>query len=242
MRPRRQSHLLAAVLVAAWVAIVVLPLVSQYGSERAAEKVRTDRVLARATRDVRDVLDLIGHGVAVDEVALDSSDEMFTAGYSRSDRRIAVNPGHGWEDGDLLFAMAHECVHALFHQVGVLPDGPETRDHVLVEETAAYVLGAHLAGEVITRRGGDGEAFAAKEISDYRARCDQESPENAMRAYLRDVEQRFRGGFDPAVWYQIATHYGSGELVDGVSAVYRRHDDPWDAVQEIADTYQLSYE
>lgn len=236
-----RNRILAATLVVLWVAVVALPLLQQYRTERSRLEVRDEQVLTRATRDVRAVLDLIGHGVTVEDVVLQSGDALFTAGYSREGRRIAVNPDHDWEDDDLLLGMAHECVHALFHQLGVLPERLPSRNHLLVEETAAYVLGAHLAGEVMTQRGGDGQDFAERQIREYRADCDQDSPDSAKRRYLQEVQQRLRGRFDPEIWYQIAVHYGSGELVDGVNAVYRKHDDPWPAAHEIADTYKLYY-
>ncbi len=241
MTAPRQNRILGGALVVLWIAVVALPLLHQYRSERSRREARGEQVFTRASRDVRAVLDLIGHGVTVEDVVLQPGNDLFTAGYSRKARSIAINPDHDWEDDDLLLGMAHECVHALFHQLGVLPERPPSRNHLLVEETAAYVLGAHLAGEVMTRRGEDGRAFAEREIHQYRALCDQESPDGAKRRYLREVEQRLQGRFDPDVWYQIAVHYGSGELVDGVNTVYRKHDDPWPAAHEIADTYKLYY-
>ena len=108
---------------------------------------------------------------------------------------------------------------------------------MVVEEVAAEVLGAHIAGRVMTLRGGDGEALTARLVREFRDACDMSVPGNLRRriwfyATRHDFEKRA-----PDLLYSIATHHGPVEMVDEMDEICREHRDPWEAAHVIADRF-----
>ena len=91
----------------------------------------------------------------------------FAAAYRVADRRVKVESGNEFGEETLLFVMGHECAHAMFFQGGFLEHNPDMASYQhLVHEVAADVLGALLAGRVVSRRGEDGAALTRNLIEE----------------------------------------------------------------------------
>ncbi len=134
---------------------------------------------------------------------------------------------------------AHECVHAIFDSEGLDADYG-TRDWAscqLVEETTAYVLGAHIAGAARTRQGGDGEALTSRLIHLYREACDWSSPKCQRRKLWEQAIAEGDESIDPWDAFQIEIHFGSVELVDAIDQICRDNPDPRVAARVVADRY-----
>lgn len=191
----------------------------------------------RAEDAVHRVLRAIGHNVTIDEVNVRSLEPMVTARYRSRDRRIEISSDQLFSKDELLETMGHECVHAIFDQSGLNYGGSRgTRAfRLLINETSAYVLGAHIAGIVRTREGGNGRALTEKLVRAYRASCDPTNPDS-MHQFIAASHGTDRE-LDPDRELQISFHFGSPELVDQIDVICREHPDPWDAAFTIAKTY-----
>ncbi len=84
-------------------------------------------------------------------------DDLYAACYTYSDSAVTFNSQHEFFEFELMDSAAHESVHAIIHQNGLRPYSTTHDDFfAMVDETAASVLGAHIAGEVWSRSGRDG--------------------------------------------------------------------------------------
>ena len=107
--------------------------------------------------DIKDLIAVIGHGVTVSSVESREYERNIAAAYFLAERRVIVESSNEFADDTLLYVMGHECAHAVFRQGGFLEDEPSIAPYqYLVSEVSADVLGAHLAGRVVTRRGRTG--------------------------------------------------------------------------------------
>ena len=203
------------------------------------EPPRDMRLAARAAMDVADILDVIGHGVSIREIEAPYVRDRWSASYRLKERKIRVDSSLHFTDDQLLVIMGHECVHALFHQLDLLDELTEEkfRHQYAIQETAATVLGAHLAGKVRSRRGGDGRALIEKCLCEEKAACSDYSDTRAIdrrrpfAAYLRHdgpwVTKAFR----------TAGFFGGEGLVDAMDEICRENPDPVVAARIIAERF-----
>jgi len=194
---------------------------------------------ARALSTLEDVLAVIGDDVSISTLEVQSMREGVLGSYLRSTRTVTITDRLTFADNDLLEIMAHEVVHAMFDQkdwhsyYGLRNQA----SYVLKEETAAYVLGAHIAGLAKTRRRGDGAALAEKLVSDYRSACDPMNPHSVHRWVSETHNTEASLSADRQM--SISVHFGSPKLVDEIDQICRNNPDPWDAALVIAETYLM---
>ena len=194
------------------------------------------RLAARAAMDIKDLVSVIGHGVTVSSVEARWFDEGFYAVYRLENRQVGVEAGAEFSDDALLFVMGHECAHALFRQHGFFEFAPDTASYQrLVREVAASVFGAHFAGRVRSRRGGEGNALTENLVEELRI---------ASRAYAiapREIKGRIQTGWDgevrtcSIVGDRLGRYYGAECLIDRIDRICREHPDPWEAARTIAE-------
>ena len=108
---------------------------------------------------------------------------------------------------------------------------------LLVEETTAYVLGAHIAGTARTRQGGDGEALTSRLIEFYRDACDWSSPKCKRRKLWEQAIAEGYESIDPWDAFSTEIHFGPVDLVDAIDQICREHPDPWKAAHVVAERY-----
>jgi len=201
------------------------------------ESVERDmRLEARAVRDIEEILDVIGHGVAIRNVSARWFDERWVAAYWR-DRKITIKAELMFTDDQMLYVMAHECVHALFLQRDLLEESPPILEYQkFVHETAASVIGAHIAGTVRTRRGGDGRALTERLLVRYRLVCDNFIPLDVIRDSVASADSVDSSPGRPKRAFRAGGYFGTRELIDVIDHICRQNPDPYEAAQVIATT------
>jgi len=238
--------------VALWLlvfALVGLPAAQQGLSKAewfAPEPAETGReilddpvLLEEFSTAVNDALIEIGHSVRVDRVLVAKMGFAYAA-YDRSGQTIFVNSELGSDKQDLQHLAAHECVHALFTQAGLDKYAYLDPDHALrVEETTASVLGAYIAGGVVTRRGGDGASVTVEIVKKYREDCDPKKPGSFHRQFRRMQDTMNIDRYPPWRVKSLEVHYWSPRMVDEIDAICQAHPDPWDAANAVAKRYRL---
>lgn len=234
--PRTGALLGLAILVGCWVRLVGLPpsvISTPY------ESPQDMRLAARAAMDVADVLDVIGHGISIRSIDTPYVRDRWSAKYTLKERKISVDSSLHFTDDQLLVIMGHECVHALFHQLDLLDELTEEkfRHQFAIQETAATVIGAHVAGKVRSRRGGDGRALIEKCICEEKAACSDYSDTRAIdrrrpfAAYLR------HDGPWVTMAFRTAGFFGGEGLVDAMDEICRENPDPVVAARIIAERF-----
>ena len=231
--------------IAAWCFLFVLVLLQfrvWEGLPEASGHIRTEQekwLQGRTEDAVKQALRVIGNGVVIDSVEARSLDSYIAATYTYRTRKITVTLDHTFSRDELLHTVAHECVHAIFHQKSLLVyhRSPHVEYYRLVEETAASVLGAYIAGRMRSRQGGNGMALTEKLLSEYRDACDVWSPTSEYRSIwdLQAAEGPY--AVSPEEELSVSIHYGSTELVDGIARICRSEPDPWAATHRIAKEY-----
>ncbi|MCK5448703.1 MAG: hypothetical protein KAJ43_11205, partial [Gemmatimonadetes bacterium] len=231
--------------IAAWcfLFVLVLPQLRVWeGPPEAPGHIRTEHEewLQDRTEDaVKQVLRVIGNGVVINEVDARSLGSYIAATYTYRTRKITVTSDHTFGKDEMLHTVAHECVHAIFHQAGLL--GYYSSAHVeyyrLVAETTADVLGAHIAGRVRSRQGGDGMALTEKLLSGHRDACDWSSPTSAYRRIWDRQAAAGQHAVSPEYELSVSIHFGSTELVDEIDRICRSAPDAWTAAHRIAEEY-----
>jgi hypothetical protein len=192
------------------------------------------RLTARATMDIKDLLAVIGHGVTVSSVEAREFDKGYAAAYFW-DRRVAVDARFEFAEETLLYVMGHECAHAMFRQGGFLAEdlSIERYQHH-VHEVAADVVGAHLAGRVVSRRGGDGLSLTNNLVEESRikSRFYAIGP-FAIKKHIRtEWDGNVRTSLGGVNW--TARRYGAEPLINEIDRICRDHEDLWEAVRAIA--------
>ena len=183
-------------------------------------------------------LRLIGHGVEVGDVRVRPLETWVAAWYITNSDEIEFNAGIPFTADEVLNTAAHETVHALFDQAGLNPysESPAWDTRLLVEETTAKVLSAHIVGQIRSRCGGDGEELTRRFVDQHRKRCSW-APQGYRRfvwlASIHDWPVRI----EPDVAYVIETHYGSVKRVDEIDQICRDNPDPWVAAHVIAERF-----
>jgi len=200
-----------------------------------AEPVQWDmRLTARATMDIKDLLAVVGHGVTVSSVKSREYDDGYAAAYFW-DRRVVVDARHEFGEETLLFVMGHECAHAMFLQGGFLEHNPDMASYQhLVHEVAADVLGAHLAGRVVSRRGEDGAALTRNLIEETQivGRRYPISPSAIKKNISTEWDGNVRTYVGNGYW--LDPNCGAEKLIDAVDQICREHKDLWEAARAIA--------
>lgn len=187
---------------------------------------------------VERALDLIGHGVRVDDVRVWPLEHFVLAQYIRHSNSIEFAAGVLVSAEEVELAAAHEAVHALFHQADLNPyaDSPVWDTRLLVEETAAEVLSAHIVGHIRARRGIDGEPLTRRCVGEYRLHCTW-SPGGRRRFVWLSTIHNWPSRPAPDSAVSIAVHFGSPERVDAMDRICRENPDPWVAAHVIAERY-----
>jgi len=199
-----------------------------------------NRCVERAARTaVNRSLAVIGHGVEVSEVEVKPIGEYAAAQYSGGFNSVTFSNEYFPSSDQILQTAAHECVHAIFDQARLSrwTSDPAWDCRLVVEEVAAEVLGAHIAGRVMTLRGGDGEALTRRLVRMFRNDCDLSAPGGWRRRiwfYATRFEPERRV---PDLLYMTAIHHGPVEMVDEMDRICLEHFDPWDAAHAIADRF-----
>lgn len=235
----RRNRVLVTILAVIVVLLVALPASRVRKLER-AEQARLEAQLPDTARAaVDDVLEQVGHGVEVTTIAFEHS-EYAVAWYIDNAKSITFNKSLEWSEPFLTIVAGHECVHALFFQARL--SGYNTSlEHKIVEETAAEVLGAHLAGRVFTSTGGNGERVTELLVERFRRLCAKNSPDSARRLYLTYLSREGMEAFHPVDVRLIQSHYGNERLVDEINEICVQFEDPFAAVQEISRKYKLFF-
>jgi len=220
----------AVVLLA--IAYTQLPALAR----RSEARRRTEDLRASVVATVGQVLDEVGHGVSVTSVRAQPLAHV-GATYSGGWRVITVNSALSWRDQDLLQAIGHECTHALFDQAG-LSHYSRSLSHQIVEESAAEVLGAHLAGRVWSRQGHDGEALTRSLVDSFASSCSggfmdprRRLADEIVHSMGRDVSNE--------EFQLILSHYGNDRMVREMDRLCRESADPWEAAHRIAAEFRL---
>jgi hypothetical protein len=237
--PRRQPGIAAWCLV---FVLVLVPLRVWEGLPEAPDDIRTEQEkwLQDRTEDaVEQALRVIGNGVVIDEVEARSLGSYIAATYAYRTRKISVSSDVSFSRDEMLHTVAHECVHAIFHQANLLGyySSPHVEYYRLVAETSAYVLGAHIAGRMRSRQGGDGLALTEKLVGEYRDACDWSSPTSEYRRIWDLQVAEGQDAVSPEYELSVSIHFGSMELVDGIERICRSEPDPWTAVHRISEEY-----
>jgi len=199
-----------------------------------------NRCVERAARTaVNRSLAVIGHGVKVSRVEVNPIRKYAAAVYSGGLESVTFSSDYFPNSDQILHTAAHECVHAIFDQARLnrWASDPAWDSRLVVEEVAAEVLGAHIAGRVMTLRGGDGEALTRRLVRKFRIDCDLSAP-GGWRRRIWLFASRFEPEWSsPELLYETAIHHGPVEMVDEMDRICREHFDPWVAAHAIADRF-----
>jgi hypothetical protein len=193
------------------------------------------RLAARATIDIADLLEVIGHGVTVSSVESREYNSEYAAAYYIEDRHVIVESALDFSDDTLLFLMGHECAHAMLVQSGFLKSDPGLAAYQdLAHEVAADVLGAHLAGRVVSRRGGDGASLTKYLIEETRivGRIRPTGPEAVRGHNSSGWDGKTRTYVGNGRW--LDPNYGSEKLINAIDRICRQNEDPWEAARTFA--------
>ena len=191
---------------------------------------------------VHKVLRVIEHGVTIREIGVRRLEPRVLACYWNGYHQIDISSEICFSKDELLSTVSHECVHAIFDQAHLERGCPRAKwpARQLIEETTAYVLGAHIAGIVRTREGGNGRALTEKLLSEYRSSCDPMDPESMHQKVA--AKHGTDDEYPPDLEMSISIHFGSPELVDRIDAICRANPDPWEAARAVAEIYFMSEE
>jgi len=199
-----------------------------------------DEMEDRAQRTAASVLDIIGRRVVIDAVKVGERGPEIAATYRPKTRTITISPiVSSYSEEEFLALVSHEMVHAMFHQMdwGSTQGSANWRSFLLPGETAAEVLGAHIAGMVRSRHGGDGRYLTDLLIRRHRNLCDTQSPASFYQQFARARDKFGLNAVDDEWEYVVFTHVGSVKTVDDMDRICRENPDPWEAVREIGQKY-----
>jgi len=195
----------------------------------------------KGAKTIRTALAEIGPSVRIPTIRAQSI-EMNTLGtYAIRTGKITFNSNIEYHPLQLLDTAAHECVHGIFVQNNLTPKSFTNDDYLtLVNEVAAYVLGAHITGAVVSRDGSDGSIATEIFFQRYRGACDPANQKSMYSRYLAPGRPS-SGEFGREEWYSVLIHFGAPlALVDGVYEICYLESDPVDAARKIAQRYLKS--
>jgi hypothetical protein len=200
----------------------------------------SNRMEWRARRAVAEVLDVVGSGLEINAVEVAERGPGIAATYSFATRTITVSPLVGdYDEDEFLHLVGHEVVHAMFHQMdwSGIQGTANWRSFGLAHETAAEVLGAHLAGRVRGRHGGHGQGLTRRLVRGHRTLCDTQSPNGFYQQFARARDEHGLNAVDEEWEYLVFTHVGSTDMVDDMDRICRESASPWQAVRAIGEKY-----
>jgi hypothetical protein len=203
------------------------------------EPERYQRWLARrGALAVKATLGEIGPSARIPSVRAESMGDWIGGTYNPSSFEVTFNSDHQWPDFFLLETAAHECVHAIILQNNLQPPSTTHGDYFLmVNETAASVLGAFITGTTYSRPGVDGSIVTEVLFQFHRSQCDPADPEGEFTAYLTPGRVA-SGDFDHWTWYAELVHFGAPlPLVDAIYEICYLHSDPTEAARIIAQRF-----
>ncbi|PWB73269.1 MAG: hypothetical protein C3F15_10030 [Holophagae bacterium] len=219
---------LAAFIVAGWVPRLW---------EVDVDAIALDQLLYRVRSAVDDARRVLGYDVMLAAAEIERLDHPTSiARYDGAERRVVFNADCEFSGDELLDTAGHECVHALFDQASLRLQSGEYDfwTCVLVEETAAYVIGADVAGRVRAGRGGDGAALRDALLQRYRRACDASDRDSIHQFIWRRMAKFGEDAIDPERELGISIHFPSASLVDEVAAICSSSHDPHAAASAIA--------
>jgi hypothetical protein len=228
--------------LAAWVALLIsvgLAVWPQTGVSLRA--LFTNETEEEAKRTVASVLDVVGPPVEIGAVEVDERRPGVAATYFWPTRTITISPDifSYYTEEEFLWLVSHEVVHAMFHQMnwGETRGSANWRSFRLPGETAAEVLGAHIAGLVHGRHGGNGRHLTDRLVRRHRNLCDTQSPHGFYQRFARARDEFGLHAVDEDWEYVVFTHTSSTDMVDDMDRICRKNPDPWEAVRVIGEEY-----
>lgn len=236
---RRQPSIALWLLVLGFLAV---QLQAWNGPPVGPDYVPTDQdrwVEIRAKDAVDRALRVIGRDLWIGQVLARPQEGRTLGSFRPTGRVITFNSEAIISVSEFELIAAHECVHAIFDHARLDADygSRDWASCMLVEETTAYVLGAHIAGTSRTRQGGNGKALTSRLIELYREQCDWSSPKCERRQLWEQAVAKGYESIDPWDAFSIEIHFGSVELVDAIDRICRENPDPWVAAHAVAEKY-----
>ncbi len=192
----------------------------------------------RGAQTIRTALAEIGPSVTIPSIQAQPERAGILGSYALGTGEITFNSSIEYHPVQLLETAAHECVHGIFVQNKLTPEDFTRDDYLtLVNEVAAYVLGAHITGAVLSRDGYDSSIVTEALFQMYRGACDPANPDSKYNHYLVPglipPDDRDRNE-----WHSALIHFGAPlALVDGVHDICYLESDPVDAAREISRRY-----
>lgn len=231
--------------LAAWIGLfVIVGLVAWTKAGVTIGQLFVDPNEEWARQTVTSVLNTIKPRVVIDNVEVLESGPGIAATYYWPTRTITIDPGvlHYYTEEEFLALVSHEVVHAMFHQVdwGDTTGRADWYTFIVAHETAAEVVGAHIAGLVWTRQGNNGRSLTNRLIHYHRELCDTSSPKSFYQQFARARDEYGLHAVDEEWEYLVFTHVTSTEMVDDIDRICRKNPDPWDAVRVIGEKYLLT--
>ncbi len=225
-----------------WCLVFVITAVSIRMSGPTGEQTRfvlnqDNLCLQAAARSAVDLSRAVtGNRVQISSVEVGPMEADAIAEYSSDSNQIRFSSSSFFTADEVLHAAGHEVVHAIFDKAELNPyvDHPCWDSRLLVEEVAAEVLGAHIAGRVRTKQGDDGEALTRRLVGEYRSQCDWSAPGNFRRRIWTLAPRLEPERYAAEPLYSIAVHYGPLWMVDAIDEICREHPDLWVAAHVIA--------
>ena len=191
----------------------------------------------RAAEAVSETLAVIRHGIGIGSVEAKPLLEGVGGYYHHRGKAITLNSDYSFSQTELLDTVAHECVHAIYHQAGLWPQPDHPRQYGLLNETAAYVLGAHVAGRVWSRRGFNGEVLTARLVNEHREACDPTLSHSVHWLIAESYGPDGRSLLTTEKELGFSGHFGSPAVVDEMDRICRLHFEPVDAARAIAERF-----
>ena len=163
----------------------------------------------RGAQTIRTALAEIGPSVTIPSIQAQPERAGILGSYALGTGEITFNSSIEYHPVQLLETAAHECVHGIFVQNKLTPEDFIRDDYLtLVNEVAAYVLGAHITGAVLSRDGYDSSIVTEALFQMYRGACDPANPDSTYNHYLVPglipPDDRDRNE-----WHSVLIHFGA---------------------------------
>ncbi len=160
-------------------------------------------------KTIRTALAEIGPSVKIPSVRAKPREASILGWYTFANDEVSFNSNIEYNSIELLETASHECVHGIFDQNNLTGPASLDRDYVmLVNEVAAYVLGAHITGAAWSRDGSDGSIVTEIFFQGYRGACDPASSWSMYNHCLTPDRIASRD-FDRNEWHSVLIHFGA---------------------------------
>jgi hypothetical protein len=230
---------------AAWAGLfVIVGLVAWIKAGVPIGQLFVDANEVRARQTVASVLNTIKPRVRIDNVEVLETGPGIAAMYYWPTRTITIDPGvleYSTEE-EFLALVSHEVVHAMFFEMdwGDAGESANWRSFIVPHETAAEVLGAHIAGMVWIRMGNNGRSLTNRLIHYHRELCDTSSPKSYYQQFARQRAEFGLHAVNEEWEWMVFEHVTSTDMVDDINRICEENPDPWDAVRAIGEKYLLT--